>query len=169
MKSVVPKSSLGSEFDHFLFAPLGEDHNGLPVSVVSLFARMDLDPWQEAGNLAALSSDAAARRLSASLDTLTDPTLRPANPQGRVLRLLALLPSHVGTTVQTPVATAGAVATGDSATRIRTILFIACAILLVGSQLLSAPRPTPTPPGADPGQAVGPVASQGLSAPPPGH
>jgi len=169
MKSMLRKSPLGSEFDRFLFAPLGEDHNGLSLSVVSLFARLDLDPWQEAGNLAALSAEAAARRLALSLDTLTDPTLRPANPEGRVLRLLALLPSHVRTTVQTPVAAAEAVTAPDSGARIRTILFITSAILLVGSQFLSAHRSTPTPPASLPGQATGPVASQMLSAPAPGH
>jgi hypothetical protein len=81
MKSVVSKSTLGSEFDEFLFTPIGEDRNGLPLSVVSLFGRMNLDPWQEAGHLAALSADAAGKRLALSLDTLTDPTLREATPK----------------------------------------------------------------------------------------
>lgn len=36
---------LGSEFDAFLFASVGDDRNGLPFSIVSLLGRMDLDPW----------------------------------------------------------------------------------------------------------------------------
>jgi hypothetical protein len=168
MKSGVPKSQLGSEFDDFLFTPLGEDRNGLPLSVVSLFARMNMDPWQEAGELAALSADAAAKRLTQSLDTLTDPALRPVNPGERVLRLLALLPPHAATAVEAPLLAASAVTAPDPGARIRTILFIATAILLVGSQILGAHRYTPTPPGAVPGPAVLPVPSQMQSAPP-GH
>ena len=84
--------ALGSEFDAFLFAPLGEDRNGLPLSVISHLARMNLDPWQEAGDLAALSTEAAARRLAVSLETLTDPILRQASSRTVVLNLLALLP-----------------------------------------------------------------------------
>jgi hypothetical protein len=165
MKSVAPKSPLGSEFDHFLFAPVGVDRNGLPLSVVSLFARLDLDPWQEAGNLAALSANAAARRLALSLDTLTDPLLRSADPEATVLRLLALLPSRAATTLQTPAVGAGAVAAPDPASRIRTILFITSAVLLVGSQIFAAHRYTPSPPGAVPGSTALPVPSQMPPAP----
>jgi hypothetical protein len=102
MKSAARQSPLGSELDDFLFASLGEDRNGLPLSVVSLFARMDLDPWQEAGILAALPRDAASKRLACSLDTLTDPQLRKTNSEATVLRLLALLPRS-GAAVRTPV------------------------------------------------------------------
>jgi hypothetical protein len=41
-------SRLGSEFDDFLFAPIGEDRNGMLLSVLSALARLDIDPWQEA-------------------------------------------------------------------------------------------------------------------------
>jgi hypothetical protein len=168
MKSVVSKSTLGSEFDEFLFAPLGEDQNGLPLSVVSLFGRMNLDPWQEAGNLAALSAEAAGKRLALCLDTLTDPTLREAHSKATVLRLLALLPRHVSSAVQAPVVVAGAVAAHDPRTRMRTIFFIASAIALVASQLLTAHRYAPTQSEVVPGAAVPTVPTQTLPAPP-GH
>jgi hypothetical protein len=102
MKSAAGQSPLGYELDDFLFASLGEDRNGLPLSVVSLFARMDLDPWQEAGILAALPREAATKRLAGSLDTLTDPQLRKTNFEATVLRLLALLP-RARAAVRTPV------------------------------------------------------------------
>jgi hypothetical protein len=165
MKSGVPKSQLGSEFDEFLFTPLGEDRNGLPLSVISLFARMNMDPWQEAENLATLSADAAAKRLAQSLETLTDPALRPDNPGERVQRLLALLPAHATTAVEAPLQAASAVTAPDPGARIRKILFIATAILLVGSQILGAHRYTSSPPGAAPGPTVLPVPSQLQSAP----
>jgi hypothetical protein len=166
MKSVVPKSTLGSEFDDFLFTPLGVDHNGLPLSVVSLFGRMNLDPWQEAGNLAALSAEAAAKRLALCLDTLTDPTMREANSKATVLRLLALLPHRVSSAVQTPGVVAGAVAAPDPRGRIRTIFFIASAIALVASQLLTAHRYAPTQPGVVSGPVVPTVAAPTLPSAP---
>jgi hypothetical protein len=155
MKSVVPRSRLGSEFDDFLFTRLGEDPNGLPLSVLSLLARMNLDPWQEAGNLAGLPVDAAAERLTLAFDGLTDPALRAANTQETVLRLLALLP---------PPRHAGAIAAPVPGTRVRTILFITSAILLVGSQLFGAHRYAPAATVAGP--AAPPVPSQLLTAPP---
>lgn len=52
MKPPASFATLGSEFDAFLFAAIGEDRNGMPLSVVSFLARMDLDPWYEASSLA---------------------------------------------------------------------------------------------------------------------
>jgi hypothetical protein len=37
------------EFDAFLCASFGEEMNGMALSVMSAFARRNLDPWQEAG------------------------------------------------------------------------------------------------------------------------
>src|ERR1700744_5332960 len=101
MRSGVPKSQLGSEFDAFLFAPLGEDRNGVPLSIVSLFARMNLDPWQEAGDLAALCAQEAARRLGLCLEGLTDPTLKQATSGGGFRPRRALLPGHPPATFNT--------------------------------------------------------------------
>src|SRR5579862_3092880 len=97
---------LGSEFDKFLFTALGDDQNGLPLSVVSLLARMNLDPWAEAGALAALPVEAAARRLAGSLDALTDPLLRQIHSEMTIQRLLALLPQPRPAAVQKPASSA---------------------------------------------------------------
>ena len=50
--TTAPMSVPGSEFNDFLFAPIGEDKNGMLVSVLSGLARSDVDPWQEAAKLA---------------------------------------------------------------------------------------------------------------------
>ena len=109
MNPSASNSRLGSEFDAFLFAPLGEDRNGLPLSIVSLLARMDLDPWQEAARLASLPIEAAAQKLASLL--LPVPSLKPADAPTMATRLIALLPRrtdpagralgmvHVGATV----------------------------------------------------------------------
>jgi hypothetical protein len=92
MKPRASNSSLGSEYDNFLFAPIGDDRNGMTVSVVSLLGRMDLDPWEEAARLAGLSSDAAAQKLALLLRALPDQSMLQADPDGAATRLIALLP-----------------------------------------------------------------------------
>jgi hypothetical protein len=54
-------SVLGSEFDDFLFAPIGEDRNDMPLSVLSALARLDIDPWHEAAELARLPGETATQ------------------------------------------------------------------------------------------------------------
>jgi hypothetical protein len=154
LESAVTKSSLGSEFDAFLFAPLGEDGNGVPLSVISVLARMNLDPWQEAGNLATLPAEAAANRLAVSLDTLTDPILRQANSRALILKLLALLPQRTQTGSPTPGAAIAAVAPADFRARIGAAIVIMSAIALLVSQIIGAPRSAPLHPGVDPGAAA---------------
>ena len=57
MTRSVPVALPGSEFNDFLFAPIGEDRNGMSVSVLSGLARTDVDPWKEAASLAQLPGE----------------------------------------------------------------------------------------------------------------
>ncbi len=92
VKSPVSSFGLGSEFDAFLFASIGEDRNGLSVSVVSLLGRMDLDPWHEAARLAGLPAEAAAESLTTLLGRLPGPPLQQPHPGDIATRLVGLLP-----------------------------------------------------------------------------
>lgn len=65
-------SPLGPEFDDFLFAPIGEDKNGLMLSVLSLLVRLDVDPSQEANILAELPGETATQRLASLIASLPD-------------------------------------------------------------------------------------------------
>jgi hypothetical protein len=82
----------GSEFETFLFAPIGDDRNGMLLSVLSGLARSDIDPWQEAAKLALMPVETATRRLESFIAALPD------GPNGRrdagsiAARLIALLP-----------------------------------------------------------------------------
>lgn len=89
----------------FLAAAVGADGTGAKVSVLSMLARLDVDPWVEAAKLAHLQDAPARQRLEGLLTRFTDvPTL--ASDQGRVASaLLALLPSHAP--AARPVAKAG--------------------------------------------------------------
>ncbi|MCZ4354588.1 hypothetical protein O4H61_18890 [Roseovarius aestuarii] len=85
-------------FERFLAAPVGEDRTGTSVSVLSMLARLNVDPWIEAADLAKMQEAPARQRLVALLARFEDvPTLLP--DQGRVASgLLAFLPNRAKTT-----------------------------------------------------------------------
>ena len=85
-------------FDRFLGAPVGEDRAGTSVSVLSMLARLNVDPWSEASDLAKMQTAPARQRLVALLARFEDvPTLLP--DQGRVASgLLAFLPNRAKNT-----------------------------------------------------------------------
>ena len=70
---------LSSEFDDFLYAPIGEDTNGLVLRVLSVLARSDLDPWDEAARLAGVPEKYGTARLTALIAALPG---RPAMQEG---------------------------------------------------------------------------------------
>jgi hypothetical protein len=92
-------SVLGSEFDNFLFAPIGEDRNDMPLSVLSALARLDIDPWQEAAELARLPREAATKRLALSIAALPDAPLPHLEHGTIAARLIALLPRLAGSKI----------------------------------------------------------------------
>jgi hypothetical protein len=66
-----PELSIGHpEFDAFLSAPVGEDADGVGLSVMSALARIGLDPWSEAARLSDLPHDAAVEALVLTLGKL---------------------------------------------------------------------------------------------------
>lgn len=82
------------EFERFLYASVGEDARGSPVTVLSALARLNLDPWAEAADLAALGREGAATRFAKLLSRVRDvPALgQSQEPVGR--ELLQLLPER---------------------------------------------------------------------------
>lgn len=76
----------------FLRAIVGQDVNGSDVSVISMLARLEVDPWHEACDLAAMPDAPARKRLNDLMTRFEDvPTL--ARDQGKVVStLLDLLP-----------------------------------------------------------------------------
>ena len=58
MMSAVTTARLGREFDKFLYASVGNDNDGMPLTVLSALARMDVDPWEEAVSYTHLSISA---------------------------------------------------------------------------------------------------------------
>jgi hypothetical protein len=60
------------EFDAFLFAAVGEEVDGAPLSVLSALSRLGLDPRDEAARLAHLTREAAADQLARMIARVAD-------------------------------------------------------------------------------------------------
>ena len=60
------------EFDAFLFASVGEEVDGMPLSVLSALSRLGLEPRDEAARLAHLTREAAADQLAKIIARLSD-------------------------------------------------------------------------------------------------
>jgi hypothetical protein len=85
-----PFLQLPSKFDDFLYAIVCEDVEGTRVSVLSTLARRDVDPWDEAAHLAAMSTENAERTLALSL--ISGGITTPLEAKVIATRLVRLLP-----------------------------------------------------------------------------
>src|SRR5262249_47474863 len=64
---MIPAASVSffrSEFNEFLYAPIGSENNGMTLSVLTALARLNIDPWEEAAELSKLPKESAAQRLA---------------------------------------------------------------------------------------------------------
>ena len=167
MKRPASFSTLGSEFDDFLFAAIGEDSNGMPLSVVSALARMGLDPWHEAASLAAVSAETATGKLTSLLAALPDPALRRLDPGTTAARLTALLPRRSNSNTRSSAAAVAPLAVTHPPARMKVILVAIYLILLLGTQFALISRPPPThadtahPSAPRAAESHGPAASPG--------
>jgi hypothetical protein len=87
-------ASLTSTYNHFLFAPICEEANGMQLSVVSALARMDVDPWEEATRLVAMPKAIAERTLVSILNRVLGKNRNPSETQVIATRLVQLLPQR---------------------------------------------------------------------------
>ncbi|MEO0916225.1 MAG: hypothetical protein AAFY31_04475 [Pseudomonadota bacterium] len=84
----------GSDFDAFLQAELGEDENGVAVTVLSALARVGLEPWTEAKELARLGRKDAEVRLNEHLVAITDVPALDLASRSEAAKLVSLLPKR---------------------------------------------------------------------------
>lgn len=111
--------------DRFLQASVGDDCNGIPVTVLSTFARLGLDPWEEASDLSSLTREKARLRLGSLLARFRD--VAASGSGSSVQRLLDLLPQPAPQNMRARVLTSS---TGGSL-GLGPILAIGAALLLV--------------------------------------
>ncbi len=84
----------GSEYDPFLQAEIGEDRTGAAVTVLSALARLELEPWTEARELASMGRDAAQVRLKAHLAAINDIPSLGLTSGSVATKLVSLLPKR---------------------------------------------------------------------------
>jgi hypothetical protein len=87
-------ATLSPEFDDFLFAPIGEERNGMSLSVMSAFSRLNIDPWQEAAQLSDLSKEKAVEALAPILARLPAGRWAAVDIPAIARRLVEILPRH---------------------------------------------------------------------------
>lgn len=142
MERPAPPARLSDEFDAFLFSSIGEDRNGIALSVVSFLARCDLDPWLEAAMLANLPVEAATRKLTRLIQTIAYQPLTLPDPNAIAIRLIALLPRRPQADMRQPTKPDGAITAALTRPKAITAILLLAAylIFMIGSQLVLSRR-----------------------------
>jgi hypothetical protein len=97
-------SANGSAFDTFLYAAVGDDKNGMLLTVLSALARRNVDPWEEAAELSRLPRETAVKKFVSMLEALPGQSTL-ADRTAIAERLILLLPNHVDMTSRSETAT----------------------------------------------------------------
>jgi hypothetical protein len=134
-------ANLGSEFDAFLFAPIGEEANGMLLSVVSALARLDIDPWQEAAQLARLPEAMATQRLTSLIAAIPDAPPPQRDPGRIAARLIALLPHVTVSSAARSTLSSGGIVANRSPALVWAILLA----FMFGSQWIASSLHPPAP------------------------
>ncbi len=87
-------SLLHSNLNDFLFAPVGEEQNGVTLSVVSALTRLGLDPWEQAARLTPLPKARAAEALATLIARVPIRRTPSSDDLAISQRLVELLPAQ---------------------------------------------------------------------------
>ncbi len=98
-------SLLKSEFNDFLFAPIGDEDDPEALTVLSAFTREGIDPWRQAARLAQMPKEPATRNLAEILAALPDRPWSTTEAQHVADRLIKLLPRPLSLTARLSAAT----------------------------------------------------------------
>jgi hypothetical protein len=130
-----------SEFDEFLFSPIGVVSNAMALSVLSMLARLDIDPWQEAAELAGLPGKIATERLASLIAAPPNGLAAHFDPTTIAAHLITLLPRRSGSNSASRQTVLGAGAVTKS--RAIAISAILIAFLLGAAWILASHQPSP--------------------------
>jgi hypothetical protein len=89
--------------DAFLFAEVGTELNGSPLTILSVLARLGNDPWAEAAKLVGMPKSATIDRLTQSIRQMPLTPQALTDARATAARLILLLPSQ--TSPERPAAT----------------------------------------------------------------
>lgn len=157
-------------FDSFLFASVGDDDNGMGVSVLSAFARLDFDPWQKAEEFSRMPTGPAGTKLAAMIVAL--PGMSAANLQAETIavRLIALLPGQGPRAMASPKSHSAGQAVDFRSPRFLIPLGLLIAFSLASQIVMAGHQPLPTTNASpaqinDPNDPQTPVSSHGDAGP----
>lgn len=137
-------SALRQDFDAFLFAKIDDVVSDLSLRMVSVLARLDLDPWLEAAELTQMPKDTAVQRLTALLTNLPDGPIDTTSSQAVASRLVDLLPAQATQAVRWSSPSDGQ----SPLSAVSLALFVLLSMLImmiVSTELRLADEPAPRP------------------------
>jgi hypothetical protein len=85
---------LRPDLDKFLFAQLGDETDGMPLSIISALTRLGLDPWKEADRLSSLRNREAVEQLARLIAELPGNSHPLGEARGIASGLVPLLSKH---------------------------------------------------------------------------
>ena len=118
------------ELDLFLFASVGEEVNGVPLSVVSALTRLGFDPRDEAARLSNLTREAATDQLARMIARLSDRQWTVAEARRIASALAERLPAATAASEIAAVESGADRATGSQVPVLLVYLVIAGAALI---------------------------------------
>lgn len=92
MTSIDAFALKNSNLNTFLFADVGTELNGSPLTILSVLARLGEDPWAEAARWAKMPKSAAVECLAQSIGKMPLDTPALADTYATASRLILLLP-----------------------------------------------------------------------------
>jgi hypothetical protein len=154
--NIRPAPALRPDFDAFLFANVDDVARDVPLRVVSVLARLDLDPWAEAAELTLMFKETAVERLTALLTNLPDSSPTGADSRTIASRLIGLLPTTAGHTSgwSVPDEERGAPVAANFAL---VFMFSMIVVMIVSAMVHLAEGPTPGPTMATAAKVAAPV------------
>ena len=104
------------------------------LSVLSALARLDLDPWREAAELAQMPKQAAKQRLTSLIETLPDTLSTRPEPETICTRLFTLLPREASSSI----ASSKTFPVAGAELNIRGAIYVLAVYLLFAAQMMGA-------------------------------
>ena len=104
------------------------------LSVLSALARLNLDPWREAAELARMPKQAAKQRLTSLIEALPDSLSTRPEPETISTRLFALLPRGASSSI----ASSKTFRVAGAELNIRSAIYVLAIYLLFAAQMMGA-------------------------------
>jgi hypothetical protein len=129
-----PEYSLGhSEYNAFLFAAVGEENVGMPLTVLTALTRLGFDPWQEAARLSDLPRETAARVFAVTIAMLPEGDWNSSDSETIAARLVNWLPERSAEVIPSVGGkrTAGATVAASEMIQVRAMTWLIWTVLAV--------------------------------------